>query len=201
MNRSIHSFGFQKLAPGGFYIALRIGFAFPMAEKNAFPPEWVEIYTQRGLMIHDPVLKWAFSHSGAARWSEIGVSDPLGIMRQAAAFGMCYGAVVSYVGRCGGMRSYGTFAHGEREFDDAEIQTLSDAVKVLHDEADPPANLTKAELEVLRLMRDGLLMKQIADEIGVSLGAIKQRLKNAKLKLGARTSNQATALALEYGLL
>lgn len=50
----------------------------------------------------------------------------------------------------------------------------------------PPTNLTKAELEALRMVKDGLLVKEIANILGVSEGAVKQRLRNAKSKLGAK---------------
>lgn len=201
MNLSIHSFEFQKVATQGYYVALRVGFAFPMAEQNAFPQDWVDIYTHQGLMLHDPVLKWIYDNNGACRWSDIDLPDPRQIMRQAEIFGLNYGVAVSCGGGLDGLRSFGSFAREDREFEDSEIKFLTDAVGALHSAAQSPVSLTEAELEVLRLMRDGLLMKQIADEIGVSLGAIKQRLKNAKSKLGARTGSQATVLALEYGLL
>ena len=51
------------------------------------------------------------------------------------------------------------------------------------------------------MVRDGLRVKQIAYELGVSEGAVKQRLKNAKLKLGAQTGAQAAAMASEFGLI
>jgi LuxR family transcriptional regulator len=49
-------------------------------------------------------------------------------------------------------------------------------IQRLHTEKAPPSNLTLAELEALRMVRDGLRVKQIAFELGVSEGAVKQRL-------------------------
>jgi LuxR family transcriptional regulator len=60
--------------------------------------------------------------------------------------------------------------------------------------------LTRAELEALRMVKDGLLVKEIAGILGVTEGAVKQRLKNAKLKLGAKTSTQAATMASDFGL-
>ena len=70
-----------------------------------------------------------------------------------------------------------------------------------HNETAPPTNLTKAELEALGMVKDGKRLKEIAFELSVSEGAVKQRLKNAKLKLGAKTGSQAAALANQYGLI
>ncbi len=201
MNHSIHFFDFDKWAPCGYYVALCVGFAFPRVEQNAYPPEWIDLYTQRGFMLHDPVLKWIYDNTGSIRWSDIELPDPRRIMRQAAGFGMRYGIAVSFSDEFDGMRSFATFARKNREFKDDEIHFFRDSLWALHSAARPPVNLTEAELEVLRMLRSGFLMKQIAGKIGVSLGAIKQRLRNAKFKLGAKTSNQAISLALEYGLL
>jgi LuxR family transcriptional regulator len=65
----------------------------------------------------------------------------------------------------------------------------------------PPTNLTMAELEALRMVKEGMRLKQMAHALGVSEGAIKQRLRNAKLKLGASTGAQAATRASDYGLI
>jgi LuxR family transcriptional regulator len=51
------------------------------------------------------------------------------------------------------------------------------------------------------MVRDGKRLKEIAFDLGVTEGAVKQRLKNAKIKLGAKTGTQAAALASQYGLI
>ena len=74
-------------------------------------------------------------------------------------------------------------------------------VKRRHAEMAPPKNLTMAELEALGMVKDGKRLKEIAFDLGVTEGAVKQRLKNAKTKLGAKTGTQAAALASQYGLI
>lgn len=63
----------------------------------------------------------------------------------------------------------------------------------------PPENLTEAELEALRLLKAGLLMKEVAHELGITESAVKQRLKNAKTKLSARTTTQAVLQVTQLG--
>ncbi len=202
MTRSIGSFGFDRLAPEGFYIALRVGFAYPMAEHNSFPEAWIETYTAQGFMLSDPVMRWVYGNSGTTRWSEITLDDPLAILAHAAEHGLRHGAAVSVWDESGaGQRSFGSFARADREFTDAEISDLRTRMQQLHDSTAPPQRLTEAELEALRLVKNGLLLKQIADELGVSEGAVKQRLRNAKAKLKARNSTQAATIAMEYGLI
>lgn len=201
-NRPAELHVFDDLAPAGFYIALRVGFAYPMLERNALPEGWVAHYTARGLMLKDPVMHWVYANTGAARWSEIALPDPGDVLGDARRFGLRFGVAVSHLDAGdGGQRSFGTFARSEREFTADEISRLSGALAQLHRAHTPPRSLTRAELEALRMVKDGLLMKEIANLLGVSEGAVKQRLKNAKAKLNAKTGTHAAALATEFGLI
>ena len=47
----------QSLAPAGHYIALRIGFAFPVEEINSLPLDWVDHYTKNRYMLFDPIIR------------------------------------------------------------------------------------------------------------------------------------------------
>lgn len=191
-----------QLAPSGYYVALRIGFAFPMEEVNAFPPEWISHYTKQRFMLFDPVVKWAYSSVGAVRWAELSENDPQRIIAQARTFGMRYGVTVSvFDSSADAQRSFASFTRSDRDYTDLELKLLLAYLTRRHNETAPPTNLTKAELEALGMVKDGKRLKQIAYELSVSEGAIKQRLKNAKLKLGAKTGTQAAALANQYGLI
>lgn len=192
----------QALAPAGHYVALRIGFAFPVEEVNALPPEWVDHYTKNRYMLFDPIIRWAYGNVGMARWGELAEEDPRKVIAQAQTFGLRFGAVISvFDGNAEGQRSFGSFARSDREFTELEMRVLQAYVSRRHFEMAPPKNLTMAELEALGMVRDGKRLKQVAHELGVSEGAVKQRLKNAKLKLGAKTGSQAAAMAAQYGLI
>lgn len=192
----------RELAPVGYYLALRVGFAFPMEEINAFPPEWVEFYTRERFMLFDPVIRWCYQNAGAIRWSAIPVADPRNIMIHARDHGLRYGVAMSvFDDNSAGLRSFGSFVRADREYTDDEMGLLEEHVIQLHQDREPPTNLTQAELEALRMVKDGMRLKQIAHELGVTEGAVKQRLKNAKVKLGAATGAQAATLARGYGLI
>jgi len=192
----------KTLAPSGYHIALRVGFAFPLVEINEFPVRWVDHYTAQRFMLHDPVIRWVYANSGAIRWSEIDEPDTRRVFQQAATFGLRYGVAIAYFdGNSEGHRSFGSFARPDREFAADEITELSGHLHRMHIESAPPTNLTQAELEALSMVKDGLRLKQIAHELGVSEGAVKQRLRNAKIKLSAQTGAQAAAKAREYGLI
>ncbi|EAR52228.1 transcriptional regulator, LuxR family protein [Oceanicola granulosus HTCC2516] len=202
MNGPLLSVDVAALAPAGSYLALRVGFAFPLEEVNRLPPEWVDHYTAKGLMLADPAMRWIYANTGAIRWSEIALDDPLQVLAQARSFGLRYGLAVSLHDDTPlGQRSFGLFARADREFDDSEVALLTLYLTRRHEERMPPSNLTAAELEALRMVKDGQRVKQIAHELGVSEGAVKQRLKNAKRKLNAATSAQAATMATEFGLI
>ncbi|MEL6640295.1 MAG: autoinducer binding domain-containing protein [Pseudomonadota bacterium] len=202
MDRLVSPEDLKELAPAGYHIALRIGFAFPLEEENTFPEKWIQHYSQQRFMLYDPVIRWVYQSTGFVRWSEIDLEDPRRVVAQAQTFGLRYGAAVSFVGEDSqNLRSFGSFARTDREFSELEMRLLSAFVSRRHAETAPPSNLTKAELEVLQMIKNGKRIKQIAHELQVSEGAIKQRLKNAKLKLEAKTGPQAAALASQYGLI
>ena len=191
-----------ELAPSGYYIALRIGFAFPMEEVNAFPEAWISHYTQQRFMLFDPAVRWAYANVGTVLWSELAQNDPKRVIGQAQTFGMRYGVTIAVLDSgANAQRSFGSFTRNDREFTPLEVKLLHAYMKRRHNETAPPTNLTKAELEALGMVKDGKRLKEIAYELNVSEGAVKQRLKNAKRKLGAKTGSQAAALANQYGLI
>lgn len=192
----------SEIAPAGFYIALRVGFAFPVEEVNNLPPAWVQHYTQNRLMLFDPVIRWVHANIGACRWSEFDDEDPRGVMKQAKTFGLRYGvAIAVFDGNDSGQRSFGSFARSDREYTDLEVKLLQVYVTRRHAEMAPPTNLTTAEIQALGMVKNGKRLKEIAFDLGVSEGAVKQRLKSAKAKLEAKTSTQAAAIAAQHGII
>jgi LuxR family transcriptional regulator len=202
MNSLIDLDQFRPLAEAGFYIAIRVGFALPMVEHNQLPPDWVREYTISGLMVHDPVISWAYRNNGAARWSELGENDTQGVLELAKQHGLNFGAVASCIdAEDDGQRSFGLFARSDRDYRPEELESLRKLLVASHRAYARPKNLTAAELETLSLVKNGLLMKEIAGLLGISESAIKQRLKNARLKLDAKTGSQAAARATMFGII
>lgn len=193
---------FSELAPAGFFVALRIGFLFPQVEENALPEAWIDRYSRMGYMPRDPLIRWLHANEGVVRWGATGLDDPAGVLADAAAHGLRFGIAMALVEQGGeGRRSIGTFARSDRDFDDAEIKEIQAQFAALAEATRPPATLTKAEREALSMVRDGLLIKEIAVILGVTDGAIKLRLKAAKTKLRAKTGSQAVSVAVSCGLI
>ncbi|MGR3464480.1 autoinducer binding domain-containing protein [Limimaricola sp.] len=183
-----------------FYLGLRIRFAFPATEINRLPSAWIDFYSREKFFCSDPALRWSYDNTGATRWEELAQDDPLGVIGHGRAHGLRHGAVAAYCEESG-LRSYGLFFRTDRAFGAAELDDLAAQLKALHHRLDPPRTLTRAELDVLRRIQDGHRIKEIAWDFGVSEGAIKQRLKNARTKLGAQNGTHAAALASGFGLI
>lgn len=193
---------FSSIASAGYYVALRIGFAFPLDERNEFPVDWVAHYTKQGLMLRDPVVRWAYENSGSIRWCEISSDDPHNVFEDANGFGLRFGAVICCTtAGVHELRSYGTFARSDRDFTDSELEVLETNLRQLHESTAPPNNITGAELEALQMVKQGMRLKEIAFELGVSEGAVKQRLAGAKRKFGAKTNAHAATKATEYRMI
>lgn len=60
---------------------------------------------------------------------------------------------------------------------------------------------TVRELQVLRLIADGLSHDQAAERLAVSVQTVKTHMRNIRQLLGARNSTHAVAIAFERGLL
>ena len=187
------------LAPAGYLIALHIRFAAPLIKFQTYNEEWIDHYTAQAYQLRDPMVAWGFSKEGSSRWSELGIPDTFGIMREAAEFGLRYGVCVS----CGPIssRTIAGFAHGEREFRDDEIALLERAVRSLHAMTEPPESLTRAQRDALRLIAAGDRHTAAAAKLGISESALKARLTSARQRLMARTTAEAIQRAQEYRLL
>ncbi len=67
--------------------------------------------------------------------------------------------------------------------------------------ADLPEPLTSRELEVLRLLALGYTNRQIAKELTISLGTVKNHVEHIRAKLSVSDRTQAVVRALEHGII
>ncbi len=186
----------HRLAPAGFYVALRVGFTIPKEELNRLPRPWEDFYTINGLVLQDPVMRWIYGNTGVTRWDTNDMDDPGGVRDAARRHGLMFGAVAcAHQPSDHGRRSYGLFYRADRDFEEPELAALHTIIANLHVDHFDDQSLTAAEIEALKLQASGLRVKQISAIIGISDSAVKARLTNAKRKLGARTSSQAASIA------
>jgi DNA-binding NarL/FixJ family response regulator len=66
--------------------------------------------------------------------------------------------------------------------------------------APPPGQLTTRELDVLRLVAQGLSNQRVAEELVISERTVHSHLRSTYRKLGVGSRTAATRYALEHGL-
>jgi LuxR family transcriptional regulator len=120
----------RDLAPAGYFLALRIRGSAPLMSFATYPQEWTDHYMANGYVLRDPITTWAMTVGGAIRWSSRLLPDPFGVFRQAAGFGLRFGASVAH-GPLGAL-SILSMSRGDREFTDAEIAAAKTIVLQLH---------------------------------------------------------------------
>ena len=189
----------SQMSPVGFSAGLHIRFAAPLIYVRTYDEAWTKVYDENAYALRDPLVFWGFGVKGHTRWSAIRLPDPFNILGQARSYGLVYGAVVSF-GPISS-RSIVGIAHNAREFTDDEIAETVQIVKNLHLAAEPPTELTPAQIEALRLLADGDRHAAAAAKLGISESAFKARLQSARVRLGARTTAQALKKAREYQLI
>lgn len=189
----------SDLAPSGYALGLHIRYASAHVMIQTYDPRWSQVYTEKGYMLADPMIFWGFGNEGSIRWSELNLPDPHGILVQASAFGLKYGAAVAH-GETSS-RTIGGFAREDREFSDDEIAEIHDLVCDLHDKSTPPEQLTSAQRMALRLIAKGSRHAEAAALLGISESALKARLRGARERLFVRTTAEAILRAQEYNLL
>ena len=64
-----------------------------------------------------------------------------------------------------------------------------------------PAGLTQREVEVLRLVAEGLTDAQVAEQLFISLRTVNAHLRSIYAKLGVGSRSAATRYAVEYELI
>jgi len=189
----------SRLSTKGFTAGLHIRFAAPLIYVRTYEEAWTKVYDENAYALRDPIVFWGLGVKGHTRWSSIKLPDPFNIFGQARTHGLAYGAVVSYGPITS--RSIVGLARHDRELTDDELVEAGEIVRQLHIAAEPPTELTQAQIEALRLLADGDRHTAAAAKLGISESAFKARLQAARVRLGARTTAQALKKARQYQLL
>jgi LuxR family transcriptional regulator, quorum-sensing system regulator SdiA len=188
-----------RMATAGYFVGLHIRFTSPLLTFQTYDQRWIDHYTENGYVLRDPMTAWGFSRSGWIRWRDPALMDPFALFREAARFGLNFGATVA----CGPIKSrtIASFARADREFRDDEVLWIERSVLRLHDLSEPPAALTEAQVEALRHIAGGDRFAAAAEKLGISESALKARISTARNRLMARTTAEAIQRAKDNRLI
>ncbi len=134
-------------SPAGCAIALHIRFTRPAFLFQTYPRRWMDRYSARGFVMHDPTVRWGLQNRGHVRWSDLEAIDGEGVLDSAKDFGLMNGVTIAAVSQ--GSRSIASFARADRDFDDAEIEELEGLLAALHEATSDPGRLTEDDRRAL----------------------------------------------------
>ena len=79
------------LCDTGYLLAVHIRYTRPTLMYTTYPQVWLEHYGENGMMMVDPVVRWAMAgatEAGLASWAVLAGDDPAGVVASAAAHGL-----------------------------------------------------------------------------------------------------------------
>ena len=82
----------------------------------------------------------------------------------------------------------------------SEVESFFPLKRVNETSEIPPEPLTPREIEVLRLLADGLGNKEIASRLGISEHTVKYHVTSIMGKLGAASRTEAVTLGIRHGI-
>lgn len=118
-----------ELCDTGYALALHIRFTRPGMLFRTYPQDWIDHYSEMGMMLRDPVVLWGFHHTGSVLWKDL--EDPDGILAEAARRGITNGLTCA-VGPAGD-RSISGFTRSSGPFSPAEIEKMHALTVTLHE--------------------------------------------------------------------
>ncbi len=140
----------DDLCPSGYAIALHIRYTTPTFLFQTYPKDWMEYYSQNGLVLHDPTVRWGLTNTGTRYWHALRDDDAMGVFEKAEKFGMRYGFVRALMN--GKSRTVASFARGDRDYSDDEVAQISEILDLLDRKtADPEALPADERAELKRL--------------------------------------------------
>jgi len=120
----------QRLCPAGFAVALHVRFTTPRFLFQTYARDWMQHYSEKGMVLDDPTVKWGLQNEGRIDWSELEDQDVKGVLAQAREHGLRFGFTAAIA--IDESRSVGSFARGDRAFTEAETGELLELFRKLH---------------------------------------------------------------------
>ena len=143
----------KELATAGYAIGLQVNYTTPKFMFQSYSKEWLDYYSQNGLLVQDPTVAWGFENVGVVRWSALAEQDTVGVLSKAATYGINYGISCAKESLDNdGIRSMGSFARNDRDFTDEEVALVSRGFDALHDGTENQAQLSPEVVQQLRNM-------------------------------------------------
>ena len=138
------------LCDTGYLLAVHIRYTRPSLMYRTYPQAWIDHYSERGMMMTDPVVHWGLAQTGVALWSELTANDPDGVVAAAKAHGLNNGW--TYAVGPTAARTIASMTKSGADFTDAQRAQLIALVDQLHSLTEDFDRLPAATQEALRAL-------------------------------------------------
>lgn len=140
----------KETATGGFALAFHVRFTTPNFLFQTYPKDWLDYYSQNGLVMSDPTVAWGFENTGAIAWTDLKATDTAGVLAKAAEFGLTFGATCAT--QSNDSRSIGSFSRADRDFTSTEREMFMERLEMLHRATADMKTLSPETAAALRTM-------------------------------------------------
>jgi len=136
------------LCDTGFALAIHIRYTRPLLLYQSYSREWSDFYSENGLMLTDPVVRWGLENTGVVFWDDPGLDDPAGVVAQARRHGLRNGVTIA----TGPMTSRTISGHTRSQgpYTPEEIDRLRCLVETVHEVTSGLDGLDSPEMAALR---------------------------------------------------
>ncbi|MFM2388514.1 MAG: hypothetical protein RLZZ437_69 [Pseudomonadota bacterium] len=140
----------EKISDTGYLLAVHIRYTRPTLMYTTYPQVWLEHYGGSGMMMVDPVVRWAMAEdigNGLARWADLAANDPAGVVASADEHGLQNG--ISFAIGPTTSRTIGSITKSA-PFTAEETETARRLITEIHDLTDGLEQMDSARQEGLR---------------------------------------------------
>lgn len=138
------------LCDTGYLLAVHIRYTRPTLLFTTYPPAWLEHYGEKGMMMVDPVVRWAMSaetETGLALWRDLAADDPGQVVAAAAEYGLHNG--MSFAIGPITSRTIGSVTSSQ-PFSSAATAQADALISAIHNLTDGVEHMDAATVDVLR---------------------------------------------------
>lgn len=138
----------SEICDTGYALAIHIRFTRPSLLYQTYSQEWNEYYSQNGLMLYDPVVRWGLENTGLVRWDALLEDDPHQVLAKSREFGLRNG--VTFAVGPASSRTISGFTRSGDPFDEEDLDVLSGLVDDIHSLTEGIEDLSEEEVAKLR---------------------------------------------------
>jgi LuxR family transcriptional regulator len=140
----------SALCDTGYALAIHIKYTRPALLYRTYTQEWIDHYSEKGLMLVDPVVRWGITNTGLVQWDDLSHDDSAGVLTDARRFGLTNGITYS-VGNPSS-RTIAGFTKSGTAFSATEVAEMTGIVDTVHALTEGVEQFDAKELEALRAL-------------------------------------------------